>query len=201
MRRLADLARALNFRSRAQRTLPPLALLTDRDRLADPLGAARRLPAGSLVVLRHYGDPERVLLAGRLAKVCRARRLVLVVAGDLGLAIRLRAGLHLAEGLARTASPRLRLWHRRGGGLLTVAAHSAAALQRARRLGADAALLSPVFPTVSHPEAAGLGPLAFRRLCRGAGLPVYALGGVSVTTVRRLAGSGAVGIATIGGLA
>ena len=201
MRRLADLARALNFHSRSRRRLPPLALLTDQGRLADPLGAARRLPAGSLVILRHYDAPDRPILAARLGRLCRARRLVLVVAGDLGLAIQLNAGLHLPEGLAKAASPRLRLWHLRGGGLLTVAAHSAAALRRGRRLGADAALLSPVFPTASHPEAAGLGPLAFRCLCRQAGVPVYALGGITARTAPRLTGSGAAGIAAISGLA
>lgn len=199
MRTLAELIPHLKLGGRRP-PLPPLALLTDHTRLADPLAAAAALPAGSLVVFRHYDMPGRAALAAHLARLCRARRLVLLVAADLDLAVRLGAGVHLPEGLAVAASPRLRLWHRRRGRCLTAAAHGRLALCRAAGLGADAALLSPVFPTASHPGAKSLGPLAFRRLARGAALPVYALGGVTGRTIGRLAASGAAGVATVGGL-
>ena len=83
---------------------------------------------------------------------------------------------------------------------VTVAAHSLPALIRARAAGADAALLSPVFPTESHPGAPTLGAHRFARLARAAGLPVYALGGVNVENAARLRGSGAFGIAAIAAL-
>ncbi|WP_343868577.1 thiamine phosphate synthase, partial [Caenispirillum bisanense] len=53
-------------------------------------------------------------------------------------------------------------------------------------LGADAALLSPVFPTRSHPGAATLGPWRFSLWAGAARLPVVALGGVTAATARRL---------------
>jgi thiamine-phosphate pyrophosphorylase len=56
----------------------------------------------------------------------------------------------------------------------------------ARRLGADAALLSPVFPTRSHPGGAVLGPVRFRLLARQARLPVIALGGMTGAKARAL---------------
>jgi thiamine-phosphate pyrophosphorylase len=180
--------------------LPALALLTDARRLPDPLAAAARLPAGSFVILRHYGAAERDLLAQRLAVLCRARRLALLVAADFDLAVALKSGLHLPEGLVAKASVRIRLWHRRGGRWLTAAAHGRSALVRAAALRADAALLSPVFPTASHPAARPLGPVVFRRLVRQAGLPVYALGGVNAATILRLSGSGAAGVAAVSGL-
>lgn len=204
MRTLADLASHLNFsgrsRQRAGSLLPRLALLTDARRLTDPFPAVAGLPPGSLVILRHYDWPERTLLATRLARLCRARRLRLLVAGDIDLAIALGAGLHLAEGLMPGASARLRLRHRkRPDLLLTAAAHGRAALLRAGRLGVDAAFLAPVFPTLSHPGKPGLGLLAFRRLVRPTTPGVYALGGVTARTVSGLVGSGAIGIATVSG--
>ncbi len=188
------------------RRLPPLLMLTDDVRLPDPLAAAARLPAGAAVVLRHYGRPapERRALGRALAALCRRRRLRLLVAADWRLAAAVGAdGLHLPEGLARGGAglAAALAWRRQGGRLLTVAAHGAAGLTRARRLGADAALLSPVFATASHPGARPLGPVRFAALCRAAGLPVYALGGVAAATAPRLRGSGAAGVAAIGALA
>jgi len=199
MRSLADLARTLKFRA-ARRSLPGLVLLTDEIRLPDPLAAVARLPAGSWVILRHYGDPQREALARSLAKLCRAKRLVLLVAGDFRLAVANGAGLHLPEGLVRQARPGWRLWKIKGRAPLTIAAHSRLALHHARRAKADAALLSPVFPTNSHPGAKALGALRFRQWARGAAVPVYALGGINASTARGLSGSGAAGLAAIGGL-
>jgi len=48
-------------------------------------------------------------------------------------------------------------------------------------------LLSPVFPTRSHPGQPTLGPVRFRLLAARAGLPVIALGGMNRATARRLA--------------
>ena len=173
-----------------------LVLVTDDRRLPDPLAAADRLPPGSLVILRTRDDARRWTLALALRRLCRRRRLRLLIAGDFNLALRLGTGLHLPEAMLGRPCPRLRLWHRRGR-LLTAAAHGRNALVAARRLGADAALLAPVFATASHPGQRVLGSLMFRRLLRTAGLPVYALGGVTGRTVNRLRGSRAAGVAAI----
>lgn len=184
---LAELALRLN--RRRPRRVPALALMTDPR--VDPLPLVALLPPGSAVVLRHYGRPERLALGRALARECRRRRLLFLVAADVRLAALLRAdGLHLPEGLAHR-----RPWSK---GLLSVAAHSLPALRRARRLRADWATLSPVFPTASHPGAATLGPRRFAVLARAAGLPVLALGGVNARTVRLL--SGASGVATVSGI-
>lgn len=189
---LTTLARRLR-RPRATRRLPGLLVLTDPERLAEPVAVAERLPRGSALVLRHYGAPGREALARSLARVCRRRRRLFLVAGDDALALRVGAdGVHWPEGLVR---PRRR---RRRGWLVTAAAHGPAALRRAARAGADAALLSPVFATASHPLARPLGSLRFAAWVRRASLPVYALGGVTNATVRRLVGSGAAGVAVVG---
>lgn len=198
---LANLARRKKRRPMPEVILvPKVILVTDETRQPDPVAAMERLPPGTGVLLRHYGVPDRAALARRVAAVARRRRLVLLVAGaDWRLAAAAGAnGVHLPEGVARgLADPGLRLWRRRGH-LLSVAAHGPAALARAARLGADAALLSPIFPTASHPGAPCLGPLRFALWSHRARLPVLALGGINPITARAL--RHAAGVAAIGGL-
>jgi thiamine-phosphate pyrophosphorylase len=186
MATLTELARRLKL---------ALVAVTDERRGGDPLAVAARLPAGSWVIFRHYDAPDRSVLAIRLAVLCRKRRLKLFVAGDPRLARAAKAGLHLPDGMAAHPSPALRRW--KG---LTVAAHDRLGLRRAAKLGADAALLSPVFATASHPGAKPLGLLAFRRLARGAKLPVIALGGIDRTSVSLLKNTPTAGIAAVGAL-
>jgi len=195
MANLAERARRLNRRRQGG-----FALLTDAARLPDPLPLLALLPRGAFVVLRHYGAPDRTELARALAKECRARGLVLLIADDLDLAVTLGAGLHLPEWRARNAGARVRLWHRGSRRLLTAAAHGRAALARVAELGADAALLGPVFAPASHPGARPLGALRFRLLVRDARVKVWALGGVTAASLPMLAGGGVAGIATVGGL-
>jgi thiamine-phosphate pyrophosphorylase len=198
---LAKLAQRLNSSHRrahpATRALPPLILMTDPKRLADPCAAAERLPPGSGVILRTYEPPARERLAQELAAIARRRGLALLVAVDSELAAAVgAAGVHLPEALIGRAA----MLRRRHDWLITAAAHSLAALHAAARAGADAALLAPVFPTASHPEARALGPALFSALARRTPLPVYALGGIDAHNAPLLLASGAVGIAGIGAL-
>ena len=73
---------AASLKRTAGSSLPALLLMTDEARLADPLPAANALPAGSGIILRHYGAPERAALARCLAAIARRRGLVLLVGED-----------------------------------------------------------------------------------------------------------------------
>ncbi len=178
--------------------LPACILIVETERAE---AAMARLPRGSAVILRDYGAPDRAARAARLAAACRRRRLRLLVGGDARLAVAVGAsGVHLPEAALRHGDRRWRLW-RKPGWIVTAAAHSPAAMAQARRAGVDAALLSPVFATISHPDARTLGPLLFAVWVRRGSLSTYGLGGVNVRTARRLMHSGAVGIAAISGFA
>ena len=177
--------------------LPALILLTDDERLADPLAAARALAEGSMVILRARQSAHRAHLAVALAAIAHARDLVLLIADDPPLAIRARAhGVHFPESHGARAA----YWRaRRPGWLITQSAHSLRACARAGY--ADAILLGPVFATKSHPHAAALGSIRARLIARTIAKPVYALGGIDAKTVEQLENSDLAGVAAIGALA
>ncbi|HSN63970.1 MAG TPA: thiamine phosphate synthase, partial [Azonexus sp.] len=77
--------------------------------------------------------------------------------------------------------------------------HSAGELARAAELGLDYALLSPVLPTPTHPDAAHLGWDEFSKLIGGCPLPVFALGGMKKDLLATAQGHGAHGIALMRG--
>ena len=151
------------------------------------------------MIFRAFEAADGEARGRRLAAVARRRGLVLLAGADAGLASRIRAaGVHLPERAARRAGA-LRRAHPRW--LATAAAHDARAIRRARLAGVDAVLVSPVFASASPSAGRPLGVVRFAALVRGAGLPVYALGGVNARTARRLLESGAIGVAAVEALA
>jgi thiamine-phosphate pyrophosphorylase len=193
--KLASAACALNRRRPLQkRALPALLFLTDQERVADPCAAARALPKGAAIILRHRDSATRAALARELQPIAQARGLKLLVAGDPALAARAGlAGAHFPE--AQIAE--LSRWRLHADWLLTAAAHSEHAALRALRAGADAVLLAPVFPTRSHPGKSALGVLRARLIASRVPLPVYALGGITARNVGRLSGANLAGLAAI----
>jgi thiamine-phosphate pyrophosphorylase len=205
LERLTRIARTLSRAASARksfgrkgqgRRLPPLLLVTDPDRTPDPAALAKRLPRGSGIIHRGFGRPGADEAARTLAAVARRRGLILLIGADT---LRMKgAGAHLPERMVHRAGA---LKRARPGLVVTAAAHSLRALIRARRAGADAALLSVVFESRSPSAGAPLGPVRFAALVRKAGLPVYGLGGVRTNNAPRLLGSGAAGLAMVEGLA
>ena len=194
--KLARLAHRLNAPFESH--LPSLILMTDDERVPDPLAAARALPKGSAVILRHRARSERERLAKRLRELTRQNDLLLLIAGDTALARCVGAdGVHIPE-TQWTSMMHCRL--RRPDWFITAAAHSEHALHRANLAAADAALFAPLFQTKSHPERAGFGLARFRLMAARAPLPVYALGGITAANAERLVGAPIAGVAAIEGL-
>ena len=173
--------------------MPPLLFFTDPQRTPDIEAAARRLPPGAAIVYRTFGDPGAEIQARRLVELARRRKLRLLIGADAALAARVGAdGVHLPERLAAQA-PRLR----HSGWVVTTAAHSPRAARRALAFGADAAVVSAVFPSRSPSAGPPMGPLRLAALARMAGGPIYALGGVNDETASRLLPAGLVGLAAV----
>lgn len=83
---------------------------------------------------------------------------------------------------------------------LAASCHNREELLQASRLGLDFCVLGPVKPTDSHPGAAVLGWERFAELAAGAGIPVYALGGLQPDDLDTARRHGAHGIAMISAL-
>lgn len=167
---------------------PPRCWLMTDARIAALLPAiAAALPPCSAIVIRPHALPAtgRAALTARLRYIARARRHWLLLGGTGALTG--FAGRHGSRGAHR----------RTPGRLLTLPVHDAREAARARRLDADAALISPVFPTRSHPGAATLGRAGFARLAAQAGRPAIALGGMDASRFARLRYQGAAGWAAI----
>ncbi|MDP1555003.1 MAG: thiamine phosphate synthase [Hyphomonas sp.] len=176
-------------------TLPPAWFLTDPARTPDPAAIARALPAGFGVIYRHFGAADRESVALTLAGICAHRGLAFLVAADPELAAEMGAnGVHWPFKLRSEA----RRWQTRFA-VQTVSAHSGRELRAAAGLPVDAALVSAVFASQSRSAGAPLGSLRFRNLVKGAGLPVYALGGITPENAGAIAGMA--GFAAVDGMA
>lgn len=164
---------------RRQSACPILWAVTDARNDAMLECVLARLPRRSGVIFRHYhldGNARRTRFA-KLARLARRRGHVVVLAGCPCEARRWRAD-------GAYGPPRLLA---RGPATMRLATvHSLRELARAQATRADAVLLSPVFPTRSHPGGKTLGPVRFRLLAARAGVPVVALGGMDQRAAARL---------------
>jgi 8-oxo-dGTP diphosphatase len=190
-----------------------------------PIVTALQLPSSYLITPPRIGDPDRFIdslenalaqglellqlrlfdlddaalrqIGGRVCERCHARGARVLLNGSVEQAEAIGCdGLHLSS----TALYRHRQRPLGRGRLLAASCHSADDLLQAARLGADFALLSPVLPTRSHPDADPLGWAHFADLATHATLPVYALGGMQPALLQTAWEHGAQGIAGIRGL-
>lgn len=172
---------------------PRLWLMTDERQGEALWDAVRALPQGSGIIFRHYSllPGARQAMFKRLRAITRARRLVLILAGSPRLARAWRAdGFHGRD--PGQAFPEL---------LHTAPAHDAAEIIAAMRSGAGLAMLSPIYPTRSHPGARTLGALRFGLIARRRPrIKIVALGGMNAARAQSVKMLGAYGWSGIDGL-
>jgi thiamine-phosphate pyrophosphorylase len=191
------------LRLSSHRAVAPLIGVTDLKRLPDPEVALDALPRGTALIWRAYDKPPTREELHRLTGKAHRKGVTLLLAGLRPIETQAaRFGRHLPERrpVLRGCDASL---HRRTSLLaLTAACHCEKAIRRAAEARVDAVLISPVFPTESHPDETPLGVIRFTQLARTAralGLKPYALGGIITPThIRRLNGTGAEGVAGIG---
>jgi thiamine-phosphate pyrophosphorylase len=170
--------------------------MTDDDRAADWVEAIKALPRGAAVVVRSRDAFKRESVAKAVLCAARPRGVLTLIAADAKLAIRLRAdGVHVPEAIIEKMQGHKRACPR---WLTTSSAHGAMGLTKAAHKRADAAILSPIFPTQSHSGAQSLGQVRWAYLRSRVTGSVIALGGVDEKNVRSAVVAGAGGLAIIG---
>jgi 8-oxo-dGTP diphosphatase len=149
-----------------------------------------------LIQVREKQMPPEALrgFAERVVALARPFGAKVLVNADLSLAQAIGAdGVHLTSAQLREATARPDVpW-------CAVSCHSRGELAKAAELGADFAVLSPVLPTPSHPDAVPLGWSGFGQIAAGAQLPVYALGGLVRDDLEVARQHGAHGVAMLRG--
>ncbi|HEY7841078.1 MAG TPA: Nudix family hydrolase [Gammaproteobacteria bacterium] len=184
-------------------TLPALYVITpDIDAYdADFLALASSvLGAGAkLIQFRstRLAEPERARILARLVELCGTTGARLMVNGSITEVLGSGArGMHLTSSRLLQANER----PLDPGHLIGASCHNRMELEHAERLGLDFAVLGPVRRTRTHPDVEPLGWRRFRNLAGRAGLPVYALGGITPADLETARRNGAHGLAMIGGI-
>lgn len=178
---------------RAVPALAPLLVLSDPQRLPDPVALATHLPKDCAIIYRHFGDPDAATIAARAAALCQARGLPFLLSYDAHLPLPPGAGMHFPERLHSAITG----WRKAmPNALCTAAAHSVAAARAALAAGVDAVLLSPVFASSSPSAGSALGAVRFAQMAAETEGPVYALGGITANNATLLRGA-ASGLAVV----
>jgi thiamine-phosphate pyrophosphorylase len=161
------------------KNLPALWLISDARNDASLERSLAKLPRGSGFIYRHYHCDESARRARYevLAEAARKGDHVVILSGPASLAQAWGAdGIYGQPEALGTPGDLVRL----------ATAHDAHEIALANAVKADAILLSPVFPTRSHPGGECLGVTAFRNLAAQAEMPVIALGGMTASRARAI---------------
>ena len=162
-----------------QPALPSIWLISDSRNDAALERILRRLPRGSGLVFRHYhlGPAKRRERFASLKRLARCRCHTVALAASPAVARRWGADAVYGPPQGLSRGPAM---------LRLVTAHSLREVAQAVRARADAVLLSPAYPTRSHPGQPALGPVKFRLLAARAKVPVIALGGMNLRRAQQL---------------
>lgn len=181
-------------KSPSHKHCPNLLLITDHTRFEGEaffisVEAALKGGVDAVLVREKQMDSARLLaFCSRLRTLTQGYAARLLIHSQADVAVAVGAdGVHVAASDIREL-PTMRRWLSRPEMSLSASCHNANQLQATADASADFALLSPVFPTTSHPGAPHLGVQRFTELATASALPVIALGGISVETRHQLAG-------------
>ncbi len=187
-------------------SLPPLYLITDRQLVRsdqDFYNVLEKLMLAGvqMIQLREKDLPAQQLLemAYRLREITQHHHCLLLINDRVDIALAVNAdGVHLRSNSMPPAVARKLMGTNK---LIGISAHSVEEVIAAAAQDADFATYGPVFYT---PSKAGLGaPKGLSELqeaCCSTPLPIYALGGITVTNAPAIMTTGTHGIAVISSL-
>ncbi|MDQ6981112.1 MAG: thiamine phosphate synthase [Ghiorsea sp.] len=185
--------------------IPPIKLLllsdskrfTTQQTMLDCMEQAIQGGVDTIVLREKHLDSAKLLsLASKLRIITNKYNTRLMIHSQADIAKAVGAdGVHVdAKSIPEITD--IKIWLG-AGFLVSASCHNTQELADAEQQGVDFALLSPVFPTQSHPGAPTLGADKFLSLAAHVHMPVIALGGIEPDVLKHLQGHG---VATMGGI-
>lgn len=177
--------------------MPQLIYMTDGLRYDNSVEFYKSLPQNTMVIIREYDYPDREQRIRTIVTLCRKLNISFSIAANWQLALKLKAhAIHIPEHMkqqipfiAQKIRPSM---------VITSSAHSITHVYQNHFVGCDASILSPVFPTESHPGAIPLSRNTLMRVKNAASNHrIYALGGIDNINIVSLKHRGFSGIAGI----
>ena len=179
--------------------LPKIIIIFNDDDFDEKKFLNLKIPKKSAFLLRSYKAKKRKKIAKQLLKFCKMKKLKLLIASDIKLAEDINAhGVHFPEYMIKknrinwVIVKNIKL---RKNWIVTTAVHSLQAINKAELFDIDAALLSPVFSSKSHPNSKNLGINKFSKIVKKTKLPIYALGGINIKNIKSLLETDIIGYA------
>ena len=179
--------------------LPKVIIIFDDELFNKKKLLKLKIPKKSAFLLRSYQTKKRKKIAKQLLKFCKMKKIKLLIGSDIKLAKDINAhGVHFPEYMIKENKINwigIKNIKYRKKWIITTAAHNIRSLKKVEGLDIDAALLSPVFISKSHPNNKCLGLNKFSKIVKKTKLPIYALGGINIKNVKSLIETDIIGYA------
>lgn len=133
--------------------------------------------------------------AVQIRQLCLRHHIPFLINDNVDLALRCDAdGVHVGQHDMAAAEARRKLGSDK---ILGVSVQTVAQAVAAQQQGADYLGVGAVFPTASKADADSVPYASLQAICQAVDIPVVAIGGISLSNVQQLEGSGICGIAVI----
>jgi len=178
----------------ANMPLAELTLITSGDSESskpffNTLNAALSGGVEQIIIREKHMDGARLLaFASKVREITHQYQAKLIIHSQADIAKAVGAdGVHLASSDIAEI-PAMRDWLDMPNMSLSTSCHNLKEVLKSHQYGASFAMLSPVFPTKSHPGAPALGLDTFKQIAEASPLPIIALGGIHANNRSQLAG-------------
>lgn len=144
---------------------------------------------------KHMTTDELVEEARAILPICREARVPFLIDDDVEAARLVGAdGVHVGQSDTACAEARRILGP---DAIVGVSAQTVEQAVAAEQAGADYLGVGALIPTPTKPDAVDVTPEELARICRAVGIPVVGIGGLHLSTVDILDGTGAAGAAVV----
>lgn len=144
---------------------------------------------------KHMSTDELVEEARTILPICREARVPFLIDDDVEAARLVGAdGVHVGQSDTACAEARRILGP---DAIVGVSAQTVEQAVAAEQAGADYLGVGALIPTPTKPDAVDVTPEELARICRAVGIPVVGIGGLHLSTVDILDGTGAAGAAVV----